>query len=402
MILSLFVSCEQAPTWDDPVREYFEYYTETAAICSYELLQPYLVDRDENICLTSESDKELTLYARNPKKYTLLSNWTPNEPGTGDVTVEQDPDDPTVFHFRFSQAFLANHERGGDIGGTITQTETVSQRVFEKESFKLNMRCNSAPPEITDAAVMSVTEPDNSQTYVLAFNRPGKALCQSSLPLGIHHDIASISINGVTYPVSISDDGVMSFPEDRFTTTRPESLATINRKFEHTSQSIYFLSGEPLIEGIKTYTAGFTDAAGLSTSITVDTQVPRLCAPVVKDNDGNVITAGTSRQIHTDSESSVSTLTIEVPTTDEVDNPVEDVNLYWELCEVNQTTGEETKISPSDNTPSTSNVNVQILTEGWYVLRTWARKDGLRDSAKMEYRLVLEYPKLKDGVQACP
>ena len=24
LILSLFVSCEQAPTWDDPVREYFE------------------------------------------------------------------------------------------------------------------------------------------------------------------------------------------------------------------------------------------------------------------------------------------------------------------------------------------------------------------------------------------
>ena len=75
LILALFAfSCEQTPTWDDPVREYFEYYTETAAIGNYDILQPYWVDMDGNICLSSDGDKDLTLYARNPKKYTLLSN----------------------------------------------------------------------------------------------------------------------------------------------------------------------------------------------------------------------------------------------------------------------------------------------------------------------------------------
>ncbi len=394
LILTLFVSCEQAPTWNEPVREYFEYYTETAEIGSYDIVQPYLVDRDGNICLSSDGDKDLTLYARNPKKYTILSSWAANEPGTGSVTITQDSDDTTVFHLKFSQAFLLNHERGGDIGGTITQTETVSQRVFEKESYRLNMRCNSAPPEITDAAVMSMTDSDGSQTYVLAFMRPGRALCQSNLPLGIHHDIVSITINGETFPVSISDAGVMSFPEDRFTTTRPESLAAINRKFNHSSSAVYFLSGEPITDGTKSYTIGFTDEAGLSTSTTVDTQVPRICAPVVKNNDGNVISAGASLGIHTNPGESGSTVTIEVPTMDETDSPVADVSLFWELYEVNQTTGEETKISPSDNTPSTSNVNVQIPTEGWYRLRTWARKGGYKDSAVLDYRINLEYATL--------
>ncbi len=395
LILTLFVSCEQAPTWDEPVREYFEYYTETAEIGSYDIVQPYLVDRDGNICLSSDGDKDLTLYARNPKKYTILSSWAANEPGTGSVTITQDSDDPTVFHLKFSQAFLLNHERGGDIGGTITQTETVSQRVFEKESYRLNMRCNSAPPEITDAAVMSMTDSDGSQTYVLAFMRPGRALCQSNLPLGIHHDIVSITINGETLPVSISDAGVMSFPEDRFTTTRPESLAAINRKFEHSSQSVYFLSGEPITDGTKSYTIGFTDEAGLSTSTTVDTQVPRICAPVVKNNDGNVISAGASLGIHTNPGESGSTVTIEVPTMDETDSPVADVSLFWELYQVDEETAVETKIGPDDSdSPSTENVSVRIPTEGWYRLRTWARKGGYKDSAVLDYRINLEYATL--------
>ena len=60
LILSIFTACKQ-PTWNDPVREYLEYYTETAAVEDFEVVQSYLVDKDGNVCISSfgEETKEI-------------------------------------------------------------------------------------------------------------------------------------------------------------------------------------------------------------------------------------------------------------------------------------------------------------------------------------------------------
>ena len=410
LILSIFTACKQ-PTWNDPVREYLEYYTETAAVEDFEVVQSYLIDKDGNICISSGENREILLYARNPKKFTLTSDFAVNVPGTGTNTVIQDSDDPTIFHLSYSEAFLTNHERGGDIGGIVTLTEVGTGRIFEREAYSLKLRCNSPPPEIIDAAVMSMSNGDE-QTFVLAFYRPRQALCRppSGTPsdlVGIHSDIVSITINGTEYPISISSTGVMSFPDSHFTTDDlTPNLSPINRGYTHDSQlSVYFLTGEPFVEGNKSYTIGFNDEAGLSSRITVDTAVARLSAPtVVKNNDdNNLYTTSSVNYLHTDSDGAEqSTVRIYVPTDDEIGNPVSNVTLHYELYKggYSDTVSDTvTRIVPNgDNLGTytgTNPVEVELPDEDAYYLVTWVSNPDHTDSAKIKYKLNLQYAQLK-------
>ncbi len=392
MVLQLFVSCEE-PTFNEPVRSFLDYYTETAAVERHEIVQPYLIDKDGNVCLScyGEDPKEILLYMRNPKDFPIVASGVS---GTG-VSISQDSDDPSILHLFYTLDYLQKHDCGEDIGGTISLTESVTPREFT-DTYDLKLKCNSPPLEVTDAAIMGMTETDGRQIYVLAFkHRPN--VFYSTAMKGVDRDVVSITINGESFPVSISSAGVISFSDERFTRTRPGTLVPINRKFDHSSLAVYFISGEELEDEVKSYSVGFNDEAGLGSSITLDTSVPRLSAPVVKNNDGTVLSAGSAKIVHIDSGDNVlySTLSIEVPTTDELDEAVDDVSLFWELYQVDEETAEETKIGPDDSdSPSTENVSVRIPAEGWYRLRTWAKKGGYKDSSVLDYRINLEYSAL--------
>ena len=388
LIFSLFSACEQ-PTWNDPVREYFEYYTETAAIEKYELLQEANIDKDGNVCLSpyGEETKEVLLYMRNPKNYPIAASGL----GTS-VTITQDSDDPSILHLFYTSDYLMGLECGGDIGGTIMLTETTTPREFN-EGYQLKLKCNSLPPEINNVAIMSVG-PSDAQTYVLAFERPGTAFCGSGGP---YRDIVSITINGESYPVSIDTSGVMSFPNSKFTTTRPETLSRINRRFDHSPLAVYYLSGEPFIEGTKSYTIGYTDEAGLKSSITVDTSQSRLSAPVVKNNAGTVLSSGNSpNMLHIDSGDDVgtSTIEIEVPTTDEIDNTVENAIVHWELYKGDYSTVSENLYSHDSSASGVTHADVVIPGQDCYVIKVWATAPGYNQSAVVQYRLNLTYAQL--------
>ncbi len=392
MVLQLFVSCEE-PTFNEPVRSFLDYYTETAAVERHEIVQPYLIDKDGNVCLScyGEDPKEILLYMRNPKDFPIVASGVS---GTG-VSISQDSDDPSILHLFYTLDYLQKHDCGEDIGGTISLTESVTPREFT-DTYDLKLKCNSPPLEVTDAAIMSLTETDGRQIYVLAFKHRPNVFYSTEMK-GVDRDVVSITINGESFPVSISSEGVISFSDERFTRTRPGTLVPINRKFDHSSLAVYFISGEELKDEVKSYSVGFNDEAGLGSSISLDTSVPRLSAPVVKNNDGTVLSAGSAKIVHIDSGDNVlySTLSIEVPTTDELDEAVDDVSLFWELYQVDEETAEETKIGPDDSdSPSTENVSVRIPTEGWYRLRTWGKKGGYKDSSVLDYRINLEYSAL--------
>ncbi len=397
LILSIFTACKQ-PTWNDPVREYLEYYTETAAVEDFEVVQSYLIDKDGNVCIPSLGDetKEILLYMRNPKKFPITASGI-TESG---VTIVQDTDDPTVLHLTYPYSYLYLHECGGDIGGVISLTENVTPRDMP-DRYELKLKCNSAPDEIDheNVAVMRYNNA-GSETFVLAFYRLTSSLCRPSIN-GRNRDIVSVTINGETYPVSISSSGVMSFPDSHFTTDDlTPNLSRINRRYTHDSQlSVYFLTGEPFVEGNKSYTIGFNDEAGLSSRYTVDTAVARLSAPTVKNNDdNNLYTTSSVNYLHTDSDGAEqSTVRIYVPTDDEIGNSVSNVTLHYELYKGGYSDTVSDTVSKIDEAAisGTNPVDVVLPDEDAYYLVTWVSNPDHTDSAKVKYKLNLQYAQLK-------
>ena len=123
-----------------------------------------------------------------------------------------------------------------------------------------------------------------------------------------------------------------------------------------------------------------------------------LNSPSVKNNAGNALSSESENTIRIDSGDNIaySTLDVLVPTKDENDNAVSNVDLYWELYSVDTSTGARTKIAPSSDseTPVTTNASVRVPSQGHYLLRTWAKKIGYKDSEVLEYSVNLVYATL--------
>ncbi|MBO4320993.1 MAG: hypothetical protein J5857_11070 [Treponema sp.] len=366
-------SCE---FWQVPVRDYLERWTSEVAIMRFEVDgNKSYYDKDGNLCVPSEEEVRLNLFMINPYHYNYATDYTSKIPESGlgpEIPVTADLNDTTVLHMTYPTSFLKEHDAGMDIGSTIELEHPVNPTT---KSFTFSLKCNSKPPVI-DAAIMTTTSGDN-QTYVLAFYQPDTTLCQ-----GIHKDIVSLTINGTTYPLSIGADGYMSFEDARFKRTRP-SLAPINRKFEPSGLAIYFMTGEPTVEGDKIYTMVFTDSAGLQTSTTVDASLPRISAPTVLDSNNQELSLS---EVNTakiqEGENSIKVKII-VPTTDEIDQELEgegQTSIKWEIYRG------ENKISPTDGTTNSAIADKEIeLSKGDYTLSVWATRAGYKDSAKVSY-----------------
>jgi len=67
----IMTSCEY---WHQPVRDYFEKWTNEVAIDKFEIegIETYY-DKDENLCIGSDQDVPVILFMRNPYHYRLGS-----------------------------------------------------------------------------------------------------------------------------------------------------------------------------------------------------------------------------------------------------------------------------------------------------------------------------------------
>lgn len=104
LALTLFTSCENGLTWNEPVRDYLDKYSNTAAIEKHEISCEYLKDNSDEICIPSDGGKTITFYLRNPRQYTL-NPITFSTSGSG-ITVEQDSSDRTVIRVTYSESYL--------------------------------------------------------------------------------------------------------------------------------------------------------------------------------------------------------------------------------------------------------------------------------------------------------
>ena len=186
-VITLFSACNNSSssTWEEPVNDYFDKYTNTAAIEKQEINFPTQKDNSGTTCITSDGDKTVTFYLRNPRQYTLDLTF-----GDSGIVPVQDMEDKTVAYITYPQSVLLAHEGGGFIGGTITIKEHETQRDFDSYSFSL--KCNSAPPSVTGQAVLY--SPSNSNHYFVCFYIPTAELNSATHSPDTH----SIVIDGPT------------------------------------------------------------------------------------------------------------------------------------------------------------------------------------------------------------
>lgn len=363
----LLTSCDMM---HQPVRGYFEKWTSEVSIQKFEVdnVETYR-DKDGNLCIGSDSEANLSLYLINPYHYNYATTYLSKIPGFKDpvVTITADLEDTTLFHLHYPVEYLKNNEAGGDIGDNIVLEHPVNPT---NSTFPLKLVCNSRPPEI-DAALMTTTDDGGNQTYVIAFDQPSKDDCKS-----IHRDIVSVTINGTVYPLTIQADGTMVFSNPKFLNDRPNSLSSINRTFRDSGLSVYFSTGEAVIEGNKTYTIGFTDSAGLTTTTVVDASMPRIAPPlVVFGSSETELNINEQNTMKIPEGAETIKVKIKVPTMDDLDEPLEGDGpttvTYGGIA------------SPEPCTPD-EEIN---LDKGEYTLTVKASRPGYKDSATRTYRI---------------
>ncbi|MBR6296050.1 MAG: InlB B-repeat-containing protein [Treponema sp.] len=373
LILSIFTACKQ-PTWNDPVREYLEYYTETAAVEDFAVVQSYLIDKDGNVCISSfgEETKEILLYMRNPKKYPITASGIT---GTG-ISIDQDSDDPSVLHLTYPQDYLLNHECGGDIGGVISLTENVTPRDMP-DSYELKLKCNSAPPVISDGAVMI-----NGSTYYLCFNLP--------IP-DAHSDLKKITINdGNSSRVincHVNSGNIVLDDSGNLSTTAPSgTLSSVagGASFTAGQNHLYYSSGITAQDGVEqAFTITLEDEAGLTSSTVISTASRQIRSPVVKDAvENSTISATTSSspyQLVLDSEYNAQ-VGIGTPTQLSNGEGVSGVTVKYKLKLASSSSDPAEATLPTGNT-------IVIENTGEYTLKVWAEKAGYLSSPQITYNI---------------
>lgn len=279
---------------DEPVRGFFKEYTETAAIERHEYAEAVAIDRYGIDCLSSEKDKEIYLYLRNPQLYDLE---------LGIVSVSGEVADPAKFSIvqnpdkisstiTLREAFLTSIECGGEFSPTISVIESKSQRPFADYTFALKI--NSVPP-VPYGAVVLVTS-GVQKKYVLCFNLPGKADVK-----GIHRDIKTLTIesNGSVPKRKIfltpDSSGAVSLAADEngsplhdvknsvsegeITENTDEGAAQLG--FEKGDNPVYVFTGDNLVPITKniTYKITLEDNDGLSSTASTSVYSQKLEKP---------------------------------------------------------------------------------------------------------------------------
>ncbi len=282
----LFAACNFntifEPSWDDPVKNFFDEYTNTASIGEYTISpNDLLLDKYGYICIPWTEDHEVTFYLRNPQHFSFVrgANMNLDLAGNADgnvlsgmeaVTIEQDPEDPTILKLTYPTEFLQAHATGTDISPLVNLFHPVSQADFGVYS-ELKLSSNSVPPTPNGAVVLQTNE--TPSTWVVCFNLP-----EANTINKFHNDIESFTFKDTTYNVNISN-GVISYESDVITTTRPGNIVANARtgvNFTSDGQSTYIFTNDIADENNKIYTLKFVDKAGLSSTIDISAQGSKL------------------------------------------------------------------------------------------------------------------------------
>ncbi|MBR0496316.1 MAG: hypothetical protein IJJ71_09100 [Treponema sp.] len=378
------------PTFNDPAKEFFKEYTESAAVMQHQILVPTYNDGSLHLCISSMEDGTVTLFMRNPQRYKLDTTVTfpalDSEIDLSAVTIEQDTND--TLKLTMPVTFLVDADEGKEISPTVHLTEPRSGRNFGDYSFSLFS--NTKPPELNNPTVLN----ESNTTFVVAFDMPS----QAELALR-HKDLTSISVNGQSYPVSVDADGNFSFSDSAFSTTQKTLIAIGGKTFTYNDRSVYYTTGEPFVEGDKEYSIILADKAGLSSTSLASTKITKLNSPTITnvsgksieskyDTDYNSVTNEYKpKSLPLLSGKEYTTVTVTAPTADNLGGAVSSDGLEVHYTLYNGTP----KVAKLVKTGTFSgSLTLELEVGSWY-LETYATKTNYEKSAKaISYIRVLD------------
>lgn len=371
-------SCSNASSsWEEPVYDYFDKYTNTAAIEKQEIGSQTLKDSSGTTCIPSGDGKTVTFYLRNPRKYDLDLGIDLDAP----ILLEQDAEDKTVVRITYPQSFLLENEGGGSIGGTITLREHETQRSFDSYSFSL--RCNSAPPAINNGAVML-----REGTYYLCLNIP--------IPdSGIHKDLKKLIIDDgntkQTVEFDVDDSCNIQLPNPCIlTTTNPGSLDPLPDGATFTPgarNNLYYNSGITANPNkVQTFKITLVDEAGLSSSAVISTASKQVKAPTLNDNVSNAALSSSGTTTLALNEDFNAQIKIIKPTQATNGDPISSAQINYKL----KKDGAVISLAPTN---SNGNKILTLENTGTYTLEVWATAAGYLTSETKTY--TINVPPLK-------
>ncbi|UTC92864.1 hypothetical protein E4N83_06520 [Treponema denticola] len=258
----------------------FENWVSTVLI--KEIIPDSPKDGQSYLCIPSASDQTVTLKLLNSRRHSLKM---PEGPGTytdiitfesgvkgidGGVPVHGKDYELEQIGFdevrlKYKKAFLKKYEYGNrNLSPRITFISKEGRK-FETRTFKL--RCNTPPPDITDAVIcktrVPLVSPDPAY-YVLCISCDSDKLKEKMGGDFLHKDIKSIIINGTEYPIELNSSGT------GFTTTDSNFIAktdVLPLGGSPTPDANLYFKTNAVVGGIKTdYTLYIGDEKKLSSS----------------------------------------------------------------------------------------------------------------------------------------
>ena len=328
-----FTSCQ---LFENDVADFFEKYTETAAIETHNISVNTYNDGLSQLCIASEEDAEIQMYMRNPKKFNLLPSvvFENLDSQFSRASVDISQTDSNTLILLLPQDFLIPADEDHDITAEISLYEPMSGRSFDK--YTINLHCNTKPPVILNPTVIN----NANSTFVVAFDMP------SPEEVAIRHkDISAIEINGQSYPVTITtiaDPDVegayiaeYAIDDSHFSRTAASNYVFIGGKdfTAKTSTSFFYDTGEAFFAGDKEYTLVLKDSAGLTSTVKASTSISKLNKPVLKDQAGSKISENGITGIPFDENTMMGKITIEPPVQDHLGNAVSGTTVHYKVYE---------------------------------------------------------------------
>lgn len=228
--LVIFVLCAGCKNYQADIDDYLSYWSTQAAIVrsGFDPAITVQTDTDTIQSIPSSSDVTVTFTVRNPKNVTFKLPQDAGAP-TDIVVFPTDvagtttnspkrPNDYELIQDSYSQLtltykkeFLQKHEYGKkNIGPTITLYAKDGRKF--SETFKLNVKANTPPPNLTYRAIGKTATPDGNgkQYYVLFLEVKGMDTEINSSEL-LHKDIAQLSIaegsgSYTSIPLKVKED----------------------------------------------------------------------------------------------------------------------------------------------------------------------------------------------------
>lgn len=286
--------------FDRPVKGFLEYYTETVAVGKVELEEIFPTTDSGITCISSDSNKQIKLFLRNPQNYPDIGfNYYFFDPNVQTI-ANSIPDSVKIqklesnssYGLTFSKAFLETIDGtdSNSLKGTLKLYQTSTLRNFE--DFGINYIANTSPVTVRNPA-FQLTEPGKGN-YILCFFVP-------VLNNTIHKDINRIIISGTTYYLSddrsvFYTDAEKTVSSDLFTSsasTYPLSEGGLNFSEYNKPEGyrpVYYFTNQPMSEDTVLYDITLKDKTGLESTLSISNKAEVLTPVIIKSDDYSLLT----------------------------------------------------------------------------------------------------------------